>query len=411
MKVDTQETDVARALPAMDRLRDDTPVRPVRAAVLFNHPAQHFSEGFRLLDGHPELRTRVYYWNAATEGLYDPGFDRHVRWNVDLHSGYDWWAPPAHDPIGRRRLAVLRQLRQDRPDVLLSFGWGSPIARLGIVYATATATPILYYGDTNWRSPLTGRHPRLRRRILRTLFRTGAGALATGTFNRDFYIIHGLAPELIHPGVYPMDAPLFSAAAEVRDRRESAEAADRGLVIGFVGKFLPIKGVEDLIEAAARLPRDSRWELRLIGDGPIRAQLESLVTERGLTDRVHFLGFRNTDEVPALVGAMDIMVMPSRVEPRGLVAIEAMAAGAATIVSSATGVWGPGDVLEDDESGLVYPVGDVDALAGCLRRLLDDPDLRSRLAARGRVRARSSGPHDFAATAAAALVVTGRRQR
>jgi glycosyltransferase involved in cell wall biosynthesis len=66
-------------------------------------------------------------------------------------------------------------------------------------------------------------------------------------------------------------------------------------------------------------------------------------------------------------------------------------------------VWGEGDAIEDGTSGLVYPAGDVAALSSCLRRLLDDPGLRRRLAANGQARAAAHGPFDFAATTSAAL--------
>jgi glycosyltransferase involved in cell wall biosynthesis len=380
----------------------------VRAAVLVAQPIQHFAPGLRLLAQRPEVHTRVYYWNAAAGGLYDPGFGRHVRWSTDLHSGYDWWAPPAGRPAVRRQVAVWRRLRTDRPDAILCFGWASRIARAGIAYATLTRTPLLYYGDTNGRAPLGGGNQTVRALVLRRLFGGAAGAVSTGTFNREFYLAHGLPPERIHAGVYPTDVDLFHAAANQR-RPNGGEG--RPLVIGFAGKFTPIKAAQDLVEAVARLPDDLSWELRLIGDGPLRPQLEAAVATHGLTGRVHFLGFRNTDELPALMSEIDIMVMPSRKEPRGLVPIEAMAAGAAVVVSSATGVWGPGDAVQQGETGLVYPAGDIDALAACLRRLMDQPDLRLRLAAAGRARARSFGPHEFASTVAAALVATARPTR
>jgi glycosyltransferase involved in cell wall biosynthesis len=239
------------------------------------------------------------------------------------------------------------------------------------------------------------------------MFQIAAGAVSTGAFNREFYLAHGMPAHGVHPGVLPSDIPRFAAA---RTGSRSADDA-RPLVIGFAGKFTPIKGAEDLIAAAALLPRDEPWELRLIGDGPLRSDLEVLVDAHGLGDRVRFLGFKNTDELPALFGEIDIMVVPSRVEPRGLVAIEAMAAGAAVVVSSATGVWGPGDVLEHERSGLVFPTADVDALAQCLLRLIRDGALRARLAREARARAAESGPDGFAATAADALLAVAKARR
>jgi glycosyltransferase involved in cell wall biosynthesis len=379
----------------------------VRAALLIAQPIQHFAPGLRLLAQQPAVRARVYYWDAATGGRYDRGFGRHVRWSTDLHSGYDWWSPAAGGSAARRAADVWRQLRADRPEVVLCFGWASQVARAGIAYATLTRTPLLYYGDTNWRAAVNGRHPYLRAVVLRRLFRRAAGAVSTGTYNREFYIAHGLSPERIHPGVYPTDVDRFRAAAS----RRPADGPDRPVVIGFAGKFTPVKAPQDLIEAVARLPRELPWEVRLIGDGPLRTELESAVAAHGLTGRVRLLGFRNTDELPALMSEIDIMVMPSRKEPRGLVPIEAMAAGAAVVVSSATGVWGAGDAVQHGQTGLVYPAGDIAALTACLRRLLDDGGTRRAMAAAGRERARSFGPRDFAVSVTAALVATTREAR
>jgi glycosyltransferase involved in cell wall biosynthesis len=377
---------------------------PVMAAVLVERPIQHFAPGLRLLARQPGLQTRVYYWDAALDGIYDHGFGRHVRWQIDLHSGYDWWAPPDR-PAARRRLSVWRRLRGDRPAVILCFGWASPVARTGIAYATLSGTPLLYYGDSSWRAPAGGRHQRLRALALRRLFGQAAGAVSTGTFNREFYIGHGLDPERIHPGVYPTDVDRFEAVAARRRR----PGGDGRVVIGFAGKFIPIKAPQDLVDAVARLPSDQPWEVRMIGDGPLRPQLEAAIARHELTDRVRLLGFRNIDELPQAMSEIDVMVMPSHREPRGLVPIEAMAAGAAVVVSSATGVWGLGDAVQHGETGLVYPAGDIGALASCLRRLLDSPGLRSRLATAGQARARSFGPADFARTTASALVATVRR--
>lgn len=376
----------------------------IRAAVLIARPIQHFAPGLRLLAQEASVRTRVYYWDPAIDGAYDEKFGRHVRWRTDLHSGYDWWAPPA-GPTPVRYAAVVRRLRADRPEVILTFGWASQIARSGIAYATLTRTPLLYYGDTNPRAAVTGRFPRTRAFVLRRLFGRSAGAVSTGGFNRCFYLAHGLDRERVHPGVYPTDVDRFCAAAADRP----AAGGDRSLVIGFAGKFIPIKAAHDLIEAVARLPQDRRWELRLIGDGPLRPELEAAVARRGLGDRVRFLGFRNTDELPAVMRELDVLVMPSHREPRGLVPIEAMAAGAVAVVSSATGVWGPGDAVAHGQTGLVYPAGDIDALAGCLQRLMDDVDLRRRLAGAGQRRALRFGPREFASGVATALLATTRR--
>ena len=122
----------------------------------------------------------------------------------------------------------------------------------------------------------------------------------------------------------------------------------------------------------------------------------------GVDDRVSFSGFANVSEIRGLLAGFDVVVVPSRLDRRTLVTIEAMAAGAAVIVSDATAVWGPGDLIEDGVTGLLYPSGDPSALASQLCRLLNDRELLDRLQRDGKERAARFGPESFAATMAKA---------
>ena len=121
----------------------------------------------------------------------------------------------------------------------------------------------------------------------------------------------------------------------------------------------------------------------MVGDGPLRPELRALVAELGLGERVTFRKFANTTEMPKLLAGVDVMVVPSRLDMRALVTIEAMAAGAAVIVSDAIAVWGAGDLIEDGVTGLVYRFGQPTMLAKQLGRLLD-PALLDRLTRRRR---------------------------
>ena len=115
----------------------------------------------------------------------------------------------------------------------------------------------------------------------------------------------------------------------------------------------------------------------------------------GIADRVVFVGFRNTSHMPDELAGCDIVVMPSRRENRALVAVEAMAAGAAVVVSSNTAVWGRGDVLEDGVTGRVYRSGDSTHLASVLRELIADPNHCAAIRAAGAERALGQGPDAF----------------
>jgi glycosyltransferase involved in cell wall biosynthesis len=127
--------------------------------------------------------------------------------------------------------------------------------------------------------------------------------------------------------------------------------------------------------AALRARRPDVAHLALIGEGPDRARLEALAAELRLGDAVHFVGY-SANPFP-IIRAADALVLSSRYEGFGMVLGEAMALG--TPVLSADCPTGPRDLLDEGRAGLLVPVGDVDAMADALERLLTDAPLRERL--------------------------------
>ena len=145
-------------------------------------------------------------------------------------------------------------------------------------------------------------------------------------FNREFYIRHGMDPRRIWPGVCPADTRTFADARSIR--RDWASSSDRHLRIGFAGKFIPVKGsMNSFVQAS--LCRRRNYTVTVVGDGPLMPELRALAMQLGVDDRVTFHGFANTTEMPKLLAAFDVVVVPSRLDMRALVATEAMAAGAA----------------------------------------------------------------------------------
>jgi len=154
-------------------------------------------------------------------------------------------------------------------------------------------------------------------------------------------------------------------------------------VAGYVGRFVPEKGLDTLIEAAACV---DGCHLLLLGGGPLQADLESLADSVGMKDRIRFMPAVPHHVVPRYLNAMDVLVLPSRTtanwkEQFGHVLIEAMACGTPVIGSDSGAipeVIGP--------AGLVFPEDDVDALAGRLAQVMSDRAERGRLGELGRER-------------------------
>jgi glycosyltransferase involved in cell wall biosynthesis len=155
-----------------------------------------------------------------------------------------------------------------------------------------------------------------------------------------------------------------------------------GLLVGFIGRLVPEKGVDTVVEALARVPG---VRLVIAGIGPEENALRELAARVGVATRVHFLGGFASDRVPHLLRALDALVLPSRTTPRwkeqfGRVLIEAMATCLPVLGSDSAEI---PNVIGD--AGLVFREGNVEDCARALGELLD-PDQRRMLAEKGSAR-------------------------
>ena len=205
------------------------------------------------------------------------------------------------------------------------------------------------------------------------------------------------APQAVDPKLFgrPVDDAERGA---VRERLGVAADAVLALV---VGRLVPEKGVDELLQAwaAAGLPDGSR--LAVIGDGPVRADGPNVVA----------LGRVPGKELPPYYAAADVLVVPSLRtatfrEPWGLVCNEAMHQGTPVIASDEVGAAAGGLVL-DGRTGLVVPAGNSAALAARIKALAGAPDLRARLGEAARTHVASYTPEHWANGMSRALAAVG----
>jgi glycosyltransferase involved in cell wall biosynthesis len=181
---------------------------------------------------------------------------------------------------------------------------------------------------------------------------------------------------VVHNGIGP--------AAPVELRRPDG-APDAAPLLLHVGRLAPVKGQRELIEALALLRRPDAVAVLAGKDletgGSYQRELETLAAALGVHERVVFAGYR--DDVPALLAAADVFVLPSFVEGLPLTVLEAMAAARPVVASRAGGT---PEAVVDGETGVLVPPGDVEALAGALDELLADPERARRLGEAGKRR-------------------------
>jgi glycogen(starch) synthase len=152
-----------------------------------------------------------------------------------------------------------------------------------------------------------------------------------------------------------------------------------------VGRVVAKKGFDLMLDAFESIARDHpAIGLVIGGSGPARDDVERRAAEAGLAGRVSFPGVLSRGEIAWAMGAADVFVLPSRVEPFGIVVLEALRAGCPVVVSSRGGA---PEIVRDGIDGLVVDPFRTDALSATVGRILTDTELAQRLSASGRSRA------------------------
>lgn len=165
-------------------------------------------------------------------------------------------------------------------------------------------------------------------------------------------------------------------APDITDEQIAARARQPGpLRLLFLGNLIPRKGLHTLLEALARLPPDS-WLLEVIGgshfDPGYARDMQRRADHVGLASRVRFLGTQLDEALSRLMRASHALVVPSSYEGYGIAYLEGMGFGLPAIAGAAGAA---GEIVTPGQDGFLVEPGDVDELAGCLRRLVEDREL------------------------------------
>lgn len=219
------------------------------------------------------------------------------------------------------------------------------------------------------------------RHVLFPLSRLHRHTLARAT--RVIAVSAAVAKQLRASGIIrESQIAVISNGIDVDRFNRACVETDRGLLIGSIGELRTLKRHDDFIRAAARIAsRFPEAQFVLAGidtstSGEVRKQLEGLVIEFGLGDRFRFLGW--VEDAEKLLCEMDVFVSASETESFGLAIVEAMAAETAVV---ATATEGAQEVIEDQKTGLLVPIGDVERIAEAVIELLANPQKRRELAA------------------------------
>lgn len=384
----------------------------MRLGFLVSHPIQYYAPIFRELAKLCDL-TVFFAHRQTAAGQARAGYGVAFEWDVDLLSGYDsrFLANVARQPstdafAGCDTPDIAREIAQGGFDAFVVPGWGLRSYLQALRACRRARVPVLVRGDSQLASQRGGAVRLAKALIFPRFLKRFDGCLYVGRRNREYLEHYGVPPDRLFFSPHCVDNEAFGRASDAARRTRPAPGEDppRRRIL-FVGKLVESKRPLDLLRAAAQIRgHGGRIDVVFAGAGEAEAGLERAAADARIAATFH--GFVNQSELPAVYAAADVIVSPS-IETWGLVVNEAMACGVPAVVSDAVGC-GP-DLIEPGRTGMVFPLGDIPALARAIEAVLAFDPARTREAIAARMAVYS--PNRTAqGIMEAAVVVGGRRQ-
>lgn len=288
---------------------------------------------------------------------------------------------PVHAWNDLRALADLtRLLRRDTPDIVHTHSGKAGI--LGRLAAKRAKVPtIIHHIHGPSFGPFQGR---IANAVFLYAERIAAKVTTHFICSADAMSRRYLAARIGTPELYTRILSGFRIDPFLNARNDPALRADLGIpeeafVIGKIGRLVPLKGHEDLFQAFALL-NDPNLRLLIVGDGPLRAQLEARTIDSRFRGKIIFTGLVSPADVPRYVGIMDCLAHLSHREALSRALPQALAAAKPVIAYDFDGA---DEVCLHNETGFLVSTGDISSVSRHLGELSRDPALRDRLGQRG----------------------------
>lgn len=360
-----------------------------RLLLVCPNPVQYAAPQFRKMAKHPRLEILVAYSSLrGAEPSVDPGFGVAVAWDVPVLEAYPWIdlnSEPAKN--GKRSPSLFnRQLWNlicnGNFDAVYISGYYFRDAWIAMMAAKRAGVPLLFGTDAHslksWSAKSKFRQS-LKKLVLRRIYGIPQIAMAGSSGSVEYLKSLGVPANRIVLTRMVVDNVWWMKQAELVDRaaiRASWNIPQEAAVLLYCAKLQPWKRPLDALQGFARAAVAGSY-LLFAGDGPLKEDVEREARDLGVSERIRMLGFVNQSSLPGVYRASDLLILPSEYEPFGLVVNEAMLCGCPAVVSDQAGA--KFDLVRDRETGLVYPCGEVEALAAILRDLLGDRERLRRM--------------------------------
>jgi glycosyltransferase involved in cell wall biosynthesis len=352
-----------------------------KLAIITSHPIQYYAPWFRAIASTTDIAVKVFYlWNFGVTKQVDAGFKQAFEWDIPLLDGYDFEfvpnvsaQPGTHHFWGLQNPSLVSQVQAYAPDAVLLMNYNYASLYRFLWKWRAHQAPLLFRGDSHRLLPEVGLKAQIRKQIISFIYQRFAACLYVGKANYEYFRYHGVPDYQLFFSPHAVDNDRFFAQANTAKQQAIAWKQELGIpsnhrVILFAGKFEPKKRPLDLLHAflQAQLPHVS---LLFAGAGTLEQQLKSIALAH---PNIYFAAFQNQTMMPRTYAVADVVVLPSYgiQETWGLAINEAMCLSRPVIVSTHVGC--AQDLVQPGQNGLIFPAGDVSALAGCLQEIFAD---------------------------------------
>ncbi|MEH2092518.1 glycosyltransferase family 4 protein [Nostoc sp.] len=352
-----------------------------KLAIISTHPIQYYAPWFRYITQSTNLDIRVFYlWNFGITPQIDVGFKQILQWDIPLLDGYEYEfvpnlssAPGVHHLWGLQNPSLVSQVKAYKPDAVLLMCYNYASIYRFLWHWNSLQIPLLFRGDSHRLLQPNGMKAWARRQFITQIYYHFAACLYVGKANYDYFRYHKVSEKSLFFSPHAVDNDRFFTQTESAKQQAMIWKQELGIpshhaVILFAGKFESKKRPLDLLLAflQANIPQVS---LLFVGAGPLEKDLKSAAVGQS---NIYFAPFQNQSLMPRTYAAADLVVLPSygSSETWGLAINEAMCLSRPVIVSSHVGC--AQDLIDRNQNGLIFPAGNVSALASSLREAFCD---------------------------------------